>query len=337
MSDDLEQPITEFFSNECNPIVGIVGHGFVGQAVDNAIDNALDKVRVDPKYGIDIDQLVEKQPMISYVCLPTPVQDNGRIDAAIVVDTILKLIRKTSSAVVLKSTVTPDIIDKLARTLDAEFQSARFIYAPEFLKEGNANEDYLNPHYMVFGGLDASVAAYMSFLETNTTITFPRGNVHVCHPVEASIIKYAVNNFLSMKVTFFNQLLDVIKDEQYTCNPNTIIRALGSEPRIGVSHTRVPGPDGKRGFGGACFPKDLSAWNAYTGRMSLLDKVMEINNEYRKEYTMDDREKAANVHFLDRGKVKADEVVIKEEETNVDNEQVEIEFEDQDDRGVVGE
>jgi UDPglucose 6-dehydrogenase len=101
-----------------------------------------------------------------------------------------------------------------------------------------------------------------------------------------------------MKVTFFNQLYDAVEDEKLTCSPLSVLRTVAKEPRIGTSHWRVPGSDGKRGFGGACFPKDVSALLGYTDKLSILEKVMEVNNIYRKGYDLDEREKLANVHFL---------------------------------------
>lgn len=107
--------------------------------------------------------------------------------------------------------------------------------------------------------------------------------------VEASFVKYAINAFLATKVTFFNQLYDSI--ERFGGNFATIINAVGADPRVGYSHTRVPGFDYKRGFGGACFPKDIAAFIDFDDKQELLKSVMEINNKYRSEYELDDREK----------------------------------------------
>ena len=112
---------------------------------------------------------------------------------------------------------------------------------------------------------------------------------------EASFVKYAINTFLATKVTFFNQLYDAVS--QTSANFNKIISVVGADPRIGHSHAKVPGFDGKRGFGGACFPKDTAALLNYTDKMSLLEKVIEINNSYRSSYNKDDRELAQNISY----------------------------------------
>ena len=77
-----------------------------------------------------------------------------------------------------------------------------------------------------------------------------------------------------------------------------IVNALGSDPRIGHSHTQVPGPDGRKGYGGACFPKDTKAFSAFSqGELTVLDEVIKSNNKYRKQYDLDDREKEQKVKY----------------------------------------
>jgi UDPglucose 6-dehydrogenase len=69
------------------------------------------------------------------------------------------------------------------------------------------------------------------------------------------------------------------------------------DARLGKSHMRVPGYDGKMGFGGACFPKDVSAFVKEFKGFTLLEEVVKINNDYRSQYDLDEREKANNVHY----------------------------------------
>jgi UDP-glucose 6-dehydrogenase len=129
-----------------------------------------------------------------------------------------------------------------------------------------------------------------------------------------------------MKVTFLNQLVDAMGDEvEHGINPLQVLRSLSDEPRLGSSHWRVPGPDGKKGFGGACFPKDISALVNYTNKMSLMEEVLSLNNDMRSEYDLDEREKVANVTF------KADDVNIITEEDVLDTTgQIELDMFDED-------
>ena len=82
-----------------------------------------------------------------------------------------------------------------------------------------------------------------------------------------------------------------------------ITRAMGADDRIGIKHTRVPGPDKKRGFGGACLPKDTMALLKFSEsqgeKFDLLENVLTINNKYRIIYELDEREKVNNISFGD--------------------------------------
>ena len=118
---------------------------------------------------------------------------------------------------------------------------------------------------------------------------------------EASFVKYGINTFLATKVTFFNQLFDVMKDFG-DVNYSRVSKAIGSDPRIGLGHTKVPGFDKKKGYGGACFPKDVRAFvklfqNNGSNSLTLLEKTDIINNDYRKQYEKDEREKAQHVNY----------------------------------------
>ena len=80
-------------------------------------------------------------------------------------------------------------------------------------------------------------------------------------------------------------------------NFNKIIKAVGADERINISHTKVPGFDGKQGYGGACFPKDTLAFSKFSDKLTLLAKAIEINNNYRSQYDRDEREKEQNIQF----------------------------------------
>lgn len=274
--------------------IGIVGHGFVGQAVDYAFTHPqVEKFYVDPKHGTTIDELVEWNPNISFICVPTPMGENGRIDASIVEDAALKLVEHTQGGVVIKSTITPDIIARLVESSFDEETEKRVVVNPEFLTESSAKEAFVNAEYHIIGGsIDAcrTVAdIYRNFSLCNAK------EYHFMTAVEAAFVKYGVNSFLATKVTFFNQLYDSITE--FGANYPTVIRGIARDDRIGAGHTRVPGYDGKRGFGGACFPKDTKAFTSFDRGLTLLAECIKINNEYRSQYELDEREKSNNVDY----------------------------------------
>lgn len=277
--------------------LGIVGHGFVGSAVDYAFTtDDVKKFIVDPKIDTTIDDLTEWKPDVTFVCAPTPMSDDGNIDAAIVLDATLKLIKHTDSLVVIKSTITPDVINQIYNSIHAE-NAQRITYNPEFLTENSAKESFIFSPFNILGGVtkeacDKVIGVYRNFsLCVNT-------NFIQMTPQEASFVKYAINSYLGMKVTFFNQLSESVKN--FSCNPQRVINAVANDKRIGFGHTRVPGPDGKKGFGGACLPKDMNAFINFDSDLTLIAETVKINNKIREEYELDEREKDNNINFEDK-------------------------------------
>ena len=186
--------------------------------------------------------------------------------------------------IIVKSTVTPDVITKW---------NNHIVYNPEFLTERSANSDFVNPDFHIFGGFEVYTDE-VERLYKDYSLCKPCPAYHMSLQ-EASFVKYTINSFLAMKVLFFNQLYDAVGDT--SANFATIIKAVGSDGRIGSSHTSVPGHDGRQGYGGACFPKDTSAFVNYSNRLTLIEKCIEINNTYRSQYELDEREKEQHVNY----------------------------------------
>lgn len=287
-----------------NPFrLGIVGHGFVGKAVSYAFTHPLVDMHIaDPKYDSTVDDLVDFNPMCVFVCAPTPMNpETGFVDASIVEDAVLKLIEHTEALVVVKSTITPDVVDRLYNSM-FEDGVDRFVYNPEFLTEKSAEEQFVNADYHVLGGTER---ATMELAEIYEVFSLCKAREYFrMSGCEASFVKYATNSFLATKLTFFNQLYDLVNS--FNCSYNMIVNAVGRDPRIGIGHTRVPGYDLKRGYGGACLPKDIKAFLKFSeGKdkednivsFDLLEKVIDVNNRYRSMYDLDDREKANNITF----------------------------------------
>jgi len=268
----------------------IVGHGFVGKAVDYAFNSDMvNKYIVDPKIGTSIEDSECVNADVAFVCLPTPMGKNGEIDSSILVDVVNYLKANTSSLIIVKSTVTPDIISKLG----GGDLGHRVVYNPEFLREATAVADIITPSMHIFGGTrEYTERAEQFFNDYSLCKSAP---VYHMSMKDASFVKYGINSFLASKVLWFNQFYDVIKANGG--NYGQIARAIATDERIGYSHIMVPGPDGKRGFGGACFPKDTSALLDFAKDFSILEEVIKQNNEYRKKYEKDDREKEQNISY----------------------------------------
>ncbi len=269
--------------------LGIIGHGFVGKAVSYGFQTPNVKQHlIDPKLGSNIQNDLPKDVDVVFICVPTPMNDDFSINSSIVEKVVAELLEHTTHCpIVIKSTVTPDKLKALPK-------SPRIIYNPEFLTEKNANEDFITPEMHVFGGDQKNTHQVERFYEAYS----------LCRPCpvfhmkmeEASLVKYGVNTFLATKVLWFNQFFDVVENEN--ANYNKVISAIATDPRIGSSHTLVPGFDNKRGYGGACFPKDTNAFSTFAPAFSILKKVIEENNNYRRSYEKDKRELEQNVTYV---------------------------------------
>ena len=278
--------------------IAVIGHGFVGKAVSFAFTIPSNTVQIiDPIYNSHISEL-DEGTHFAFVCVPTPMGCDGSIDADIVKTCVKEVAERAPHAIiVLKSTVTPEIVNDLA---SPEYADTKLVYNPEFLTEKSAQEQFINPPFHILGGREPddrgeSSAHRVATLYSHHSLCKP-APVYYMSPAEASFVKYGINTFLATKVTYFNQLFDAMVETDHV-RPNVVINAIGLDSRIGHSHTTVPGYDGKRGFGGACFPKDTTALLTDYPNMTVLEEAIETNNDYRSQYELDFREKEQNVRY----------------------------------------
>jgi len=278
--------------------IGIVGFGFVGKATDWGFSLNTEKFIVDPKLGTNIEQLSKFNPQIIFICVPTPMGDDGNQDSTIIEEVVKELVEKCSGSIkVVKSTVLPSILDKL------QTQDKKLIYNPEFLREKHANEDFINSDMIIFGG-DRNTATEIS--QAYLLHSKCKTKEHLFTDLKsASLIKYAINTFLASKVIFFNELHQVFEKLDVTDQWESIINIISRDSRIGSSHMDVPGHDGRKGFGGACFPKDSIALVKYSEdigiNMTGLKTTIKTNNKIRSKYkSLDSRESEQNVSFDDK-------------------------------------
>ena len=238
--------------------IGIIGYGVVGKAVSHAFDAAIDVLVVDPlsPSAVTIDELVLRTPEYIFVCVPSPLTDSDECDANIV-DTVLCSLTSLAgtTTVIIKSTIDPGSIARLADTYDM----LDIVYNPEFLLQRDPLDTFLNPSMQIFGGTNTE---QVSELYVNHTVINKSPEYHT-DLITASLVKYAINTFLSTKVTFMNVLKDVHEKSGAESSFEDLAEMIGADPRITDSHISVPGLDGKRGFTGACLPKDTTAFCSY--------------------------------------------------------------------------
>ena len=278
--------------------LGIVGHGFVGKATDWGFNKRVNKFIVDPLLNTDITDLKDFEPEIVFICVPTPMSDDGSQDSSILVNVVKELVLNCPNALkVVKSTVLPSLLDDLHKLVP------KLVYNPEFLREKHANSDFVNSDIIIFGGdRNSSMQVSNAYLKHSRCKT----KEHIFTDLKtASFIKYSINTFLASKVLFFNELHSVYEKLDVNDSWESIVKIISKDTRIGDSHMNVPGHDGKKGFGGACFPKDSLALIKYADsigiKLNSLISTVKINNKIRSGYEeLDSRESEQNVSFDDK-------------------------------------
>ena len=233
--------------------IGLVGNGFVGNAVYQNLKEKYDFLIYDTNpERATVGHIGEvcREARVIFVALPTPMERSGRCDLSIIKNA-MNVISKyyNNNIIMLKSTVPPGTCE----SINDEHPQLRLVFSPEFLTEANFVEDFKTCNRMIFGGDIADTAECVRVLSS----VFPEKYYVMTNWKTAETVKYFINNFLAVKVAFANEMKQICEatDVQY----NDVKRFALLDDRIGDSHLMVPGPDGDRGFGGTCFPKDINA------------------------------------------------------------------------------
>lgn len=237
--------------------LGFIGAGVVGGTTLKWVkEHTNHEVRVfDPAKGFN-DSLHECE--FIFISVPVPTRPDGSQDKTGLAQSVIKAKTDSPAAkIIIRSTVLPGTCDEFG------------CYAmPEFLTERTAYQDMLKLP-IVTGCLDTKIKE-----------VFPLKKIIFVQNREAEMAKYTHNCFAATKVSFFN----VIKEacDQYGCNYAEVLNAASLTGFIESTHTQVPGPDLKNGFGGKCFPKDIDAFSAFLGGASaLILGTIQDNIRYR--------------------------------------------------------
>jgi UDPglucose 6-dehydrogenase len=257
--------------------IGIIGNGYVGSAVAASYPD--DKILInDPRYpdiSRPIEQLKEKCHAI-FVCVPTPSSDSGQCDTTIL-EQVLESLTGYEGIVIAKSTASPVFYKQMERSLDL-----KLAHVPEFLTQARAKFDYVNPHKIVVG-CRKKIRDQVADVLLASAVNFDRVRIEYCGIAEASYFKYMANCMLAMKVTINNELYDLA--QELGLDWEKLSSIAKTDDRLGNTHWAVPGPDGERGYGGACFPKDTAALkdlaNSYAVGMPMLSTAIKANKNYR--------------------------------------------------------
>ncbi len=277
--------------------VGIIGYGFVGKALSSALKKDVKTFKIDPCLNTKISDLINFSPDICFICVPTPMEEDGSQDISILKKVINEIYScNLKSLIVLKSTVLPNYLKLFEKKIP------NIILNPEFLREKYASEDFINSNLILFGGQKKNTSLIVDFYKNHTLC---KTKEYQCTDlITASLVKYAINTFLSNKVIFFNQLHNIFEGSGSQEKWEKFVDLVSLDNRIGSSHMQVPGLDGRFGFGGPCFPKDCNALIKYSDDIGkpfeLLKKTQSINNKIRRKYEiLSDRELEQNINYND--------------------------------------
>ena len=272
--------------------IGVIGNGFGGGAV---------KFGFSPNVGCDaevrvydknpnksthtLEETVNKSDFI-FLSVPTPANKDGSINIKILegaLDDISEVHNGRNNAILIRSTVIPGT----TWTLQTKYPHLNILFNPEFLTERSANFDFINQSRFVVGNSGKQI----SWAKSEEFVELIKDRFGDCVAVQetsyetAELIKYMSNCFFATKVSFMNEMYQIA--EKIDANWDEAVSGFVADGRIGHSHMNVPGHDGKFGFGGSCFPKDIQAIIDFAETFGLNPSVLkgawEKNLEVRPE------------------------------------------------------
>ena len=253
--------------------IGIVGNGFVGSSVafgfspQCGCDAEIKIYDKDSSKATDTLENTLTSDFI-FVSVPTPSNQDGSINLDVVYnvfDEMNKLNHRTDNVFLLRSTVTPGTTRKLQR----KFRNLNIVFNPEFLTERSAKLDFINQSRFILGGLKKNVNKVEKLYKWRFGETTP---IIKTNYETAEMIKYMNNCFFATKVSFLNEMYQIA--DACGVDWDMAIEGFVRDGRVGHSHMNVPGPDGKFGFGGSCFPKDIQAMINFAESLSVSPDVL---------------------------------------------------------------
>ena len=264
-------------------MIGIIGQGFVGNAVYQKFKNYYDVLTYDldkSKCNSTYEDLVFKSDTI-FLCLPTPMNEDGSchtdiLEKELVNIDLLSDNQEVKKTIVVKSTISPGTTSKW----NDLYESLDIIFNPEFLTEANAVDDFNNQNRIILGGPRPATTKLRQIYSK----VFPQAHIIKTDSTHAEMVKYLTNAFLATKVSFANEIYQICG--KLNVDYDKVVEYATLDNRLGKSHWQVPGPDGDFGFGGHCLPKDLSSLihlaMSLDTETNVLNAVEETNDIVRK-------------------------------------------------------
>ena len=242
--------------------IGIIGRGFVGSAVAHGFSESTGyqaEIKVfdkDPlKSTHSLEELVTSSEIV-FISVPTPSNKDGSINLDILSDCLGEIndiasqLDSFDGIYLIRSTVVPGT----TRSFQEKFPKLKLVFNPEFLTERSANFDFISQSRFILGGSDENTKVVSELYRDRFGISV---SIIITDYESAELTKYVCNTFFATKVSFLNEMR--VLSDKVNANWSDVMEGFLRDGRIGNSHSQVPGPDGKLGFGGSCFPKDVQA------------------------------------------------------------------------------
>lgn len=254
--------------------IGIIGYGVVGKAINHTLEKEYEIVKYDKFVELDnFDNLLSCD--FVFISVPTPFdcQKNVVDDAAIDESLELLSLKNYKGIVIIKSTVTFDLIENYLKKYNLDIA-----FNPEFLRESTTpNEDFSNQIVIVIG--TDSKTIFGKIKKMYLKVTLPHAVFYHTSIREASMIKYSQNTMLASRVALANMIFEACESSGISYNKISEI-AFSKFDILGPHMILVPGPDGKKGFGGKCLPKDIRGFSTIY-QSELLNQIISYNDELR--------------------------------------------------------
>jgi nucleotide sugar dehydrogenase len=275
--------------------VGVIGNGFVGEAISFAFSSVSEifVYDINPLKTIDDLESVHNCDFV-FICVPTPMFEDGSQDLSYVESTFENATNKP--VYIIKSTVLPGTTGQLCK----KYSNFKIIFSPEFLTERSAKLDMLTQSRIILGGELALTDKVKSLFNQRFKIK----NIIQTDLKTAELTKYMNNTFFATKVSIMNEF-KLLSDKLGT-NWEDALKGFVSDGRIGDSHLNVPGHDGKLGYGGTCFPKDVNALlyfsNKHDIKLNTIEGGWKTNLKVRFEKDWEENE-GRSVSFKKQNKL----------------------------------
>ena len=238
--------------------LGVIGNGFVGEAISFAFSSVAEMYVYDTDSSRCLNDIESVHNCdFVFVCVPTPMFEDGSQDLSYVESSFEKA--TDGPIYILKSTVLPGTTNILSK----RYPNFKITFSPEFLTERTAKLDMLTQSRIIIGGESKLTEKVKTLFDQR----FKNKNIIQTDSKTAELIKYMNNTFFATKVSIMNEFK--LLCDKIGANWDDALRGFVSDSRIADSHLNVPGHDGKFGYGGTCFPKDVSAILSYSKKHEI--------------------------------------------------------------------